>query len=170
MKYAAHIPLQRPRRYSNTNLSELEKREISIRMKRWCRSNRQEVLRNARIWKHGSDISFTRHEKKILPVLESMFGVGLKKEFIGGNWMDFANPSYVIEVTRDFGKGISDAIRRLSGAHADGRKLILVCYPYGFGDVRRGRARKAGIEVIDLIRIDNDLPVLNQEPVVTSPS
>lgn len=97
----------------------------------------------------ASALKHLKSEEGPLHVLNALFKTSFKKERVCGRYFDFADEHYLIEHTRDYGKGISDATKRFATASTDARKKILYANVKHLGKRRRDRLAVLGVTVRD---------------------
>lgn len=101
---------------------------------------------------HASAIRFTGLEMAFVVHLERATGRKFRRELVNGHYLDFCDDETIFEYTEDHGKGVSNAIKRLSEI-TDGRRKTIVCDDYGVGPKRRAMAAANGISVISISSI-----------------
>lgn len=143
--YVGHISLAREKKKA----TPVHRAAISAAVTSWCANNPVVSMKRMQVAQLASNMAFTSHEQSMLPKLQARYG-SLSKEKIGGHWADFANQDVIIELTIDYGKGITNAIERHELRWQDDRRKILVCNSRHFGDKRRQRAQAAGVEIVYL--------------------
>lgn len=115
---------------------------ISVR-----RQNRLKAVEASALAHHGK-------EKQILVRLNAVLGSSLKKSKVNGYYFDFTDDNYLIEHTRDWGKGICSATRRFVAAQHDPRQKVLYANLKHLGPLRRSRLESAGVSVRDYLELE----------------
>ncbi len=84
-----------------------------------------------------------------LAALNALFRTSFRKERVAGRYFDFADDKYLIEHTRDWGKGVGSATKRFALAKDDKRKKILYADSSELGHKRFARLAALGVSVRD---------------------
>lgn len=104
----------------------------------------------------ASGLVYLPEEKPIRSRLEKLYSTSLCKEKIGSRFFDFVNDAFLIEHTRDVGKGIGSATDRFQVAHdaGDTRRRVVFLHTASLGRVRRARLEALSVEIHDVAELD----------------
>lgn len=116
----------------------------------------------------ASGLAYRKDELPFLVALQRRYRTKFRKERIGRRYFDFANETYLIEVSNDWGKGINHITARFADAKRDKRKRVAFVNMRWLGRIRRSRLAALSVDIVDIRTLDVERRTTSREATRSS--
>lgn len=137
----------------NSNLTPRQRHRNGSKGGKQCQlSHGKQIRKNLKEGRFCSGLLYREDELPFLRKLNTLYRSVFKKEHIGSRFVDFADEYYLIEVSSDSTKGISDIISRFKEVSRFDTKRKRVAYVRTdrLGPKRLFRLETLNVEVLDI--------------------